>query len=1118
MKKSVKLYVFWSIISALFLCVLLLAIRNSSSKSDQKRFTLLNSSSTNINFNNKIKDTKESNILLYANFYGGAGVGVGDFNNDGLQDLYFAGNLVSDKLYLNQGNLTFKDITSTAGIIDDGGWSTGVTVADVNNDGYQDVYVSRELYDDKPDLRANLLYINNGDGTFVESAKLFGVDDSQRTRHATFLDYDKDGFLDLFLLTQPPNPGGYSNFSGTTLLKPEYHLKLFKNTGKNSFIEVSEKAGIKYTGFPNGVSASDINNDGWTDLYVTNDFYAPDFLFINNQDGTFTNSIDTAVSHMSYYSMGVDVADINNDALLDIFAVDMVAEDNFRSKSNMSGMNPKRFQQVIDDGGHYQYMYNSVQLNNGNSTFSNVAQLTGMAATDWSWSNLIADFNNDGLKDTYITNGLLYDIRNTDADQNVARFIDKTRYDWLQKYPDGGNITSLFDILNLEDVTALMPSQPLKNYAFKNKGNLEFQKVMDDWGLNQESFSNGSAYADLDNDGDLDIIVNNINSKAFVYRNNSETFSNSNFIRLELIDEAHKPVLGTRTNLYLGNEIQTHETTNVRGIYSTSESFVHFGVNNATKVDSIVVTWPNQMKTVKRNLTVNQTIQIAMNTASKPSDTGRIKKSDVLFTNSSKSFDLNFKHTENSFNDYKYQVLLPHKLSQIGPAMAAGDVNNDGLEDLYLGGASGYRGHLYIQKMDGSFSDNSAIFWEKENPYEDVDALFVDINNDGFQDLYVVSGGNEYPSNDVHYADRLYLNDGAGNFSKAAILQLNRNSGSIVKASDYDNDGDMDLFIGGRHTPHQYPLPANSMLLKNENGQLVNATQTLAQELNGIGMVTDAVWNDYDGDGDTDLTLVGEWMPITFFRNDNGVLNKVVATGLENETGWWFSIEKGDFDKDGDLDFIAGNLGLNYKYKTSKEKPFDIYYNDFDSNGSNDIVLGYYQDNKHFPLRGFSCSSEQIPGLKDKIGKYDVFAALEIEQVYGDENLQNSLHYKATTFASSYIENLGNGRFKRTPLPIQAQFSNINDIMISDFNKDGDLDILTVGNLFASEIETPRNDAGTGLLMLGDGAGNFSVLTNKESGFFANRNAKKIVMISNKKQKKILVANNNDNLQCFTIK
>ena len=452
-------------------------------------------------------------------------------------------------------------------------------------------------------------------------------------------------------MTQPPNPGGYSEFSGTTLLKPEYHLRLFKNTGENSFIDVSEETGIKRTGFPNGVSASDINNDGWTDLYVTNDFYAPDFLFINNQDGTFTNNIESAVNHMPYYSMGVDVADINNDGLLDLFVVDMVAEDNFRSKSNMSGMNPERFWQVVEDGGHYQYMYNAVQLNNGNTTFSDVAQLTGMAATDWSWSNLIADFNNDGLKDTYITNGLLYDIRNTDADRNVARFIDKTRYNWLEKHPDGGNINSLFDILNLDDVTALMPSQPLKNYAFKNNGDLEFEKVIEEWGLNQESFSNGSAYADLDNDGDLDIVVNNINSEAFVYRNNSEINANSNFLRIELVDNKHRPVLGTRINLYSGNETQTYETTNVRGIYSTSESFVHFGLNKTTKVDSVVITWPNQMRTVKRNLTVNQTIQIAMNDASNEPNEPSDKSESSFLYDSTESFDINFNHQENNFYD-----------------------------------------------------------------------------------------------------------------------------------------------------------------------------------------------------------------------------------------------------------------------------------------------------------------------------------------------------------------------------------------------------------------------------------------------------------------------------------
>ncbi|MBG6130304.1 hypothetical protein IWQ47_001613 [Aquimarina sp. EL_43] len=1084
----------------------------------QKRFSILDSSHSGVTFSNTIKDTKERNILKYANFYGGAGVGVGDFNNDGLQDLYFAGNMVPDKVYFNQGNLVFKDVTQQVGVKDDGGWSTGVTIADVNNDGYVDVYVSRELYDDKPEWRTNLLYINNGDGTFIESATKYGIADSQRTRHATFLDYDKDGLLDLLLLTQPPNPGSYSDYFGTKLLRPEYHIKLLKNTGKEAFVEVTEAAGLMRTGFPNAVSASDINNDGWTDIYIANDFYAPDFLFVNNKDGTFTNQADYALNHMSYYSMGVDIADINNDGLLDVFVVDMVSEDNFRSKSNMSGMNPKAFQKVVKNGGHYQYMYNTVQLNNGNSTFSDVAQLTNMAATDWSWANLIADFDNDGLKDVYVTNGLLRDIRNTDADKKVGEFVIETANEWIKKNPNAGEI-SIWEILDLDKALSLIPSQPLQNYVFKNYGDLKFKKVINEWGLDQESFSNGAAYADFDNDGDLDIVVNNINEEAFIYRNNSEKIPTSNFLRIQLSDKEGKPVFGTRIQLYCGDDMQTQETTNVRGIYSTSDPLVHFGVGNHEKIDSLIVTWPNGRKTIQKNISANTVLQLEMNNAS-AKDISRVDmhKENFLFTENTSSFGIDFKHEENVFNDYANQLLLPHKLSQFGPAMAVGDVNNDGLEDVFLGGATGFDAELYIQNKEKIFVRSDKNFWKKENAYEDVDAIFADVNGDKFLDLYVVSGGNEYPKSDPHYIDRLYLNDGKGNFSKGAILNVNRHSGSKVIAEDYDKDGDIDFFIGGRVIPHQYPMPATSMLLNNENGQLINVTDKIAPELKNIGMVTDAVWADYDNDNDIDLILVGEWMPITLLKNEDGKFYKETNESLKNSSGWWFSIEKGDFDNDGDIDFIAGNIGLNYKYKTSKKAPFDIYYDDFDNNGSNDIVLGYYNKNKHYPLRGFSCSAEQIPLLKKEIGKYDLFASLEINQVYGEKKLQGALHYKTETFASSYIENLGKGEYKISPLPYQAQFSSINDIMVEDFNKDGHLDALMVGNLFVSEIETPRNDAGTGVLMLGDGKGNFSALLGKESGFFTRKDAKKIEILNDKNSKKVLIANNDGILQSFILK
>ena len=1104
--------VFNKITKVLFFIPFLAFFTSTSYGQDITQFTLLSSNKTGIYFNNQIEDDKNKNILLYSNFYGGAGVGIGDFNNDGLEDIYFAGNLVNDKLYLNQGDFKFKDITTLAGITNDGSWSTGVTVADVNNDGLLDIYVTKELYDHQPELRKNKLYINQGNAKFKEMAYLYGVDNSERTRHAVFLDYDKDGFLDLFILNQPPNPGSYSEYFGTKLLQTKYSSKLYKNIDGIKFVDVTKSAGLLKAGFPNSVSASDLNNDGWTDLYVSNDFYVPDALYINNQNGTFTNIVNSALSHMSYYSMGVDVSDINNDGYLDVFVLDMVAEDNFRLKSNMSGMKPSLFWNIANNGGHYQYMFNNLHLNNGNNTYSEIAQLAGIAATDWSWANLIADFDNDGEKDVYITNGLLRDIRNTDASKAVGNFVTETAAKWVKENPNGGEI-SIWDILDLDKTLSLLPSERLSNFMFKNNGNYDFEKVTKEWGLNQKSFSNGVAYADFDNDGDLDLVINNINDKAFIYRNNSK----NNFLRLELKDKNNKPVFGARINIKIDNIIQTFETTNVRGIYSTSESIVHFGLGNKTKVDEVVINWPNDTKSVLNVVSANQKIIVFMDDGSKARDE-KTEEKQPLFSDITDSNKIKYTHQENDFDDFKYQILLPHKMSQFGPSLAVEDVNNDGLKDVFVGGAAEYPGRLFIQTKEGDFKIQTCVSFGLDKSKEDVDALFFDIDSDGDEDLYVVSGGNEYKKGDNNYKDRLYINDGRGNFSKRTDLLNSKNiSGSVVVSADFDNDGDIDVFVGGRLAPREYPTPVNSQLLENIDGKLIDVTKTKAIKMLEVGMVTDAIWTDYDNDNDLDLIVVGEWMPITIFKNDNGHFVKEEIIDLEKTKGWWFSIEQGDFDKDGDMDFIAGNLGLNYKYKASEEAPFDVYYEDFDGNGSNDIVLGYYNYGKHYPLRGFSCSVQQVPDLDKEIKKYDIFASLEIQEIYDKKKLDGALHYKAQTFASSFIENLGNGKFKIYKLPIDAQFSNVNDIFVNDFNTDGNLDIMLVGNLFVSEIETTRNDAGIGLVLLGDGKNNFNPLNHRETGFFVRGDAKKVRLLNDKNQKLILVGNNNDKLQVFKV-
>lgn len=1105
----------YSLLGLLTLSVTLF-FNNAAEAQETKRFDLIPASQTEVDFVNTLKDSQTENILIYSNFYGGAGVGVIDINNDGLQDLFFAGNLVPNELYLNNGDLKFKKITKEAGIEFDGGWSTGVTVADVNNDGFQDIYVSRELYDDKPELRKNLLYINNHDNTFTERAAEYGVADDERTRHAVFFDYDKDGFLDLLLLTQPPNPGSYSVFSGTELRKQEYHLKLFKNNRGTSFTEVSEQAGVSITGFPNAVSASDFNNDGWPDLYIANDFAAPDFFFINNQDGTFTYKTEEALQHIPYYSMGVDAADLNNDDLLDVFVVDMVAKDNYRLKSNMSGMNPKSFWKVVNEGGYYQYMYNTLQLNNGNGSFSDIGQFTGMAATDWSWANLIVDFDNDGLKDTYVTNGLMRDIRNTDADKEVAAYINKLTHDWVLKHPDGGGIKTIFDILNVDEVVKLIPSQPLENFAFKNNGNFDFTEVQTEWGLDQASFSNGASYVDLDNDGDLDIVVNNINAEAFIYRNNSDQLAASNYLRVKPTGKNDLAVLGARVSIYIDAQSQMQELTNVRGIYSTSEQIAHFGLGAANRVDSLVVTWPSGKQIHLKDVDANQQLILSEEDAKEAKSIYSFGSRAENFKEVTSEFPIQVKTPENEYDDFEEQVLLPHKLSQFGPAMAKGDINNDGLDDIYIGGAAGFPGSIYVQKSEGSFTELLTESFKTDAAQEDLDAVFADINGDGFADLIVVSGGNEKDSGDDFYLDRYYENDTQGSFIKKEIINGLPESGSKVIASDYDNDGDIDLFIGGRIKPHEYPLPATSQLLINQNGSLKNRTEEFAPEFKDLGLVTDAIWSDVDGDGDQDLLVVGEWMPIAYFENNKGILTKKDLAALAAISGWWFSIEKGDFDQDGDDDFIVGNLGANYKYQTTIEKPFDIYYDDFDSNGKGDIVLGYYNGDGHFPLRGFSCSSEQIPSLKKEIKQYNIFASLEIDEVYGKKDLAQSLHYTADTFNTIYLENTG-GDFKVHELPAAVQFAPVNDIIVEDFNADGNLDAVLAGNLFVSEIETPRADSGTGVLLLGTGTGAFEVKTSKESGFFANGDVKRLVSLRVHGKKYILVGNNNAHVEAYEL-
>ncbi len=1093
----------------LFFFLLFLACHSSP---ESQLFHLLDANNTGIDFSNDLEGSDSLILLSFEYLYNGGGVAIGDFNNDQLPDIFFPGNKVASRLYLNQGELKFEDITVGSGVDTKGKWASGAAVVDINQDGWQDIYVCVGGFSKDKKKRSNLLYINQKNNTFLEQAAAYGLDDSGYSINAAFFDYDRDGDLDLYLLTTELDPYNWREFRPRRILgEAPNNDRFYRNNGNETFTNVTNEAGITFEGYGLGIAVCDINEDDWPDLYIANDFFSSDLIYINNQDGTFSNKIDDYLSHTSRNSMGTDLQDFNNDGLVDIMVLDMLPTNNQRQKSMFGFFNYDKYQLGLKEGYHPQFPRNTLQKNNGNGTFSEIGQLAGVHQTDWSWSALFADFDNDGWQDLFVTNGYRQDLTNMDF-ATYSRQVTASPIG-----TDKAKEAKMFKKLQE------LPEIKIHNFIFQNTESLVFKDQSKEWGFTSPSYSNGCAYVDLDLDGDLDLLISNIDEKASLYENRLNLESKEkrpNYLRIDLKgNPGNTAGIGSKITLTSKGQSQHRFVSPYRGYLSSVDPILHFGLGKSTLVEEIKIKWPDGKTQILKDVPSNQVLLLEQKNA-EDRPTKVVDAKPKYLREVSKSLQVDFVHQEKDFADFKVQPILPHKHSQNGPGIAVGDINGDQLEDFFVGGSAGFPAYFFLQKESGEFTKVKVSF---DSTYTDMGALLFDADSDGDLDLYVVSGGSRFSTNSK-YQDRLYLNDGTGTFTKTqeAIPTMTA-SGSSVIAGDYDQDGDLDLLVTGRIVPGAYPMPAKTYLLRNDSKEgnciFKDVSKDYLPQEGQLGLVSSGLFTDFDNDNQLDLLLVGEWMPLTFLKNTGTQFVELApsSSGVNNSSGWWNSIAGADFDKDGDIDYVIGNRGLNSFYQGSPKEPLQVYAKDFDKNGRIDPVMAHYINGKNHLAPSRDMLIEQINSMKGRFKTYKSYGDATFDRSFTKEEIKDAYVLKGNNFSSSYLENLGNGQFSLRALPQEAQIAPIFGIQTCDVNQDGHLDLLLVGNSYASEVMLGPYDACKGLTLLGDGNGAFSVLDIRKSGFFSDLDTKAMARITiGKNQDHFLVSRNRSSLQIFS--